>query len=340
MKNLIILFSFLVSASASAYVEEQVHFTTADGVVLTGYVARPDAVGTYPALVMQMGSGPGTTDNPNRDYNPFAKMARELADQGFVVLRFDKRGTGYNSSNGSFADGTFSDYVNDLMSAVRSIQSRRDVIREKVYLFGHSLGGPVISIVAKDFPEIKGIILSASPGRSFAEFNLEQTRYLLEWGEGITGEALEKELVSVRRSGQLIDQPEAFCREFPTDCEIKNGRTYMWGQSAQFWREIAALDPLAPLKELKCSVFAIHGTSDWIVSSENDGGAINAVLRNNPKYSFANIDGLDHFLLKADSKRTSVELFHSGMKNAKLEIHPDYIPAISAVLKKWNSADY
>jgi len=53
---------------------------------------------------------------------------------------------GQNVSNGSFADGKFSDYVSDLKSAVRAMQLRKDGQPNQVYLFGHSLGGPVISI--------------------------------------------------------------------------------------------------------------------------------------------------------------------------------------------------
>lgn len=322
-------------ASAQAYIEEEVQFPIGGGISLTGYVARPDVSGVQPALILQMGHGQGTTDSKTRKYNPFAQLARELADKGFIVLRFDKRGTGYNASNGSFADGTFFDYVSDLKAAVRSMQKRADVSPSQIFLMGHSLGGPVVSFVAKDIPEIKGIILSASPGRSFAEFNLEQMRYLYELGEGLQGEALEAELVKVKRSGDLIDQPDAFCREFPKDCEIKNGKAYLWGQSAEFWKEIAALDPLEPLRSLNCTIFAIHGTSDWVVSSANDGGAISAALSQNLKFSSKSLAGLDHFLLEVESKKASVDVFMSGLQDDKLGIHPEFIPQIESTLRGW-----
>ncbi len=315
---------FLFSFSAHAYVEEEIHFSIASSVELTGYISRPDAVGVYPALVMQMGSGQGTTDSKTRKYNPFAEMARKLSDEGFVVLRFDKRGTGYNATNGSFEDATFVDYVNDLKAAVRSVQQRKDVSADTVFLFGHSLGGPVISITARDIPEIKGIILSASPGRSYADFNFEQTKYLLEWGQGITGSALDTEMAKVKRADDLIAQPEVFCQEFPSDCLIKNGSTYIWGQSTQFWKEISMLDPLESLRSLSCKIFAIHGTSDWVISSDNDGGAIAQALSGNSNFTAKAVKGLDHFLLNTASKKASVEAFSSGLKDENLQIHPNF----------------
>lgn len=336
MKLLIIALSFFAWA-ANAYVEEEVHFPVGNGIALTGYVAKPEAQGKHPILVLQMGHGQGTTDSKTRSYNPFAEMSRKLADQGFVVLRFDKRGTGYNSGNGSFADGTFSDYISDLKAAIRSMQQRKDTSNNEVYLFGHSLGGPIISIAAHDIPEVKGIILSASPGRIFAEFNLEQMRYLLELGQGLSGEPLNTELAKVARSIQLITEPETFCREFPADCEKKNSKIYLWGQSSQFWSEIAALNPLAPLKNLRCKLFAIHGTSDWVVSSSNDGGAIAQAMAGNSNFSAITLNGLDHFLLNMDSKKASVDLFMGGLKDENIKIHPQFIPTVADVLEKWTS---
>lgn len=315
--------------------EEQIEFPIGNEVHLSGFVTSPDQKGTYPILVMQMGHGQGTTDSKTRVYNPFAEMARAISDKGFVVLRFDKRGTGYNSSNGSFADGKFSDYVSDLKSAVRAMQLRKDVKPNQIYLLGHSLGGPVISIVAQDIPEVKGIILSASPGRSYNDFNYEQMSYFYEWGQGLTGDALENELKNVKRSNELINQPELFCKEFPADCEFKNDKIYLYGQSHEFWAEIAELNPLKSLAQLNCNIFAINGTSDWVISSDNDGGAITNALSNNNKFSRKILSGLDHFLLKTESKKASVEVFKSGLKDGTAKIHPELIEEISSVLLKW-----
>ena len=82
-------------------------------------------------------------------------MARKIADSGFVVLRFDKRGTGYNATNGSYADATFTDFIQDLRSAIQFVQKRNDVKPTEVYLLGHSLGGPIVSIVAADTKDVK-----------------------------------------------------------------------------------------------------------------------------------------------------------------------------------------
>lgn len=333
MKYLAILIISL-GFSAHAYQESEIHFQSRGKIKLMGYLTVPDQPGKYPALVLQMGHGQGTTDSKTRSYNPFAEMARKIADTGFVVLRFDKRGTGYNASNGSYEDASFTDFIQDLRSAIKHIQKRKDVKTHDIYLLGHSLGGPIISIVANDTKDVKGVILSASPGRSFAEFNLEQMRYLFEFGQNLKGKELEAEVEKVRRSDELITQPKTFCKEFPKDCEVKRGQTYLWGQSTRFWQEISELNPLTPLQSLSCKVLAIHGSSDWVVSSDNDGGAIVKAMNGKNNFSAKVLPGLDHFLLNVESKKASIDKFNSGLKD-RAEIHPRLIPEIASVLKSW-----
>ncbi len=139
----------------------------------------------------------------------------------------------------------------------------------------------------------------------------------------------------MKKANQLINQPTLFCREFPSDCEVKKDKIYLYGQSQEFWSEIANLDPLQTLAQLNCNIFAIHGTSDWVISSENDGGAIEMLLSKKNKFSNKILNGLDHFLLKADSKKSSVETFKGGLKDEKMIIHPELIEEITTVLSKW-----
>ena len=74
---------------------------------------------------------------------------------------------------------------------------------------------------------------------------------------------------------------------------------------------------------------------DWVISSENDGGAIASVFRGSDRFTSVVLEGLDHFLLRLDSKRASVEKFSGGMKG-ELSIHPDFIPAVSKLLQAYD----
>ena len=104
---------------------------------LQGYLTQPVGKTQYPAVLILLGSGPGSTDNPKRDYNPIARLAEELARNGFASLRFDKRGTGYNTETGSYESQGFEDYIADAEDAFRVLSRQPRVRRNGVYLFGN-----------------------------------------------------------------------------------------------------------------------------------------------------------------------------------------------------------
>ena len=86
------------------------------------------------------------------------RIAVALAEKGIAVLRFDF--TGLGSSEGDFANATFSSNVADLVRAA-------DVLREKkkapAILIGHSLGGAAILAAAAKIPEAKAVVTIAAP---------------------------------------------------------------------------------------------------------------------------------------------------------------------------------
>jgi hypothetical protein len=332
LKTVFLLIFMSMSLNAHAYVEEKVQFTTEDGLPLSGYFAKSTNSTTSPALVIQLGSGKGTTDSETRPYNPLAEIARKIADQGFAVLRFDKRGTGYNSTNSSFADSAFDDYVADFKAAVRYMQGRKDVSNKSLFYMSHSLGGPVIATAAADIAPT-GIILSASPGRRYSEYNIEQLGYLYKYGEKITGQDLVKKLNEDRKFNSLLDDPEKACLQYPEHCTKKGTKVLIDGQNTEFWKQIGRIDPIALVKKLRCPVFVVNGTSDWVISSENDAKAIYSSLNPNKNNRLKIINKLDHFFSITPSKQSSVESFLKAGRGAPAAMKMP--PALIGELKEW-----
>jgi alpha-beta hydrolase superfamily lysophospholipase len=90
-------------------------------------------------------------------------LARECNSHGIAYFRFDHRGCG--QSNGVFNEITsLNGRRNDLVSAVKTIQMRKD-IGKKIGLFGSSMGGAVCISVA-DVLDIDAWVTYASPVRS------------------------------------------------------------------------------------------------------------------------------------------------------------------------------
>ena len=86
------------------------------------------------------------------------RISVALAAKGIAVLRFDF--TGLGSSEGEFANSTFSSNVADLVRAADHLRATR---KAPSILIGHSLGGAAILAAAGHIPEAKAVATIAAP---------------------------------------------------------------------------------------------------------------------------------------------------------------------------------
>jgi putative redox protein len=86
------------------------------------------------------------------------RIAVALAARGIAVLRFDF--TGLGSSEGDFANSTFSSNVADL---VRAADHLRKIYAAPALLIGHSLGGAAVLAAASQIPDAKAVVTIAAP---------------------------------------------------------------------------------------------------------------------------------------------------------------------------------
>src|SRR2546425_2046918 len=93
-----------------------------------------------------------------KDIHAARRVAEGLTAFGIAVLRFDF--TGLGSSEGEFANSTFSSNVADLIAAAKALRENK---RAPAILIGHSLGGAAVLAVAGDVPEARAVVTIAAP---------------------------------------------------------------------------------------------------------------------------------------------------------------------------------
>jgi uncharacterized OsmC-like protein/fermentation-respiration switch protein FrsA (DUF1100 family) len=86
------------------------------------------------------------------------RIAVALSARGIAVLRFDF--TGLGSSEGDFANSTFSSNVADLVGAADHL---RKTYAAPALLIGHSLGGAAVLAAASRIPGAKAVVTIAAP---------------------------------------------------------------------------------------------------------------------------------------------------------------------------------
>ena len=104
----------------------------------------------------------------------FAQVANALADAGFLVVRYDKRGVG--QSGGRIEAATIADYADDAVSVSKHLEKRKDVDKKRIALVGYGEGGWMAMVAASSHGRIAAIALVATAGSTGADLMLERQR--------------------------------------------------------------------------------------------------------------------------------------------------------------------
>ena len=159
--------------------DEQVR-VPANGFTLAATVSKPAAPADdrLPAIVLVGASGPTDRDETMFGIPIFGQLANALADAGFLVVRYDKRGAG--QSGGRVEAATLDDYADDLRAVVKFTSDRKDVDRKRFAVVGHSEGGSVAMLTASREKRVAALVLVAAIGVTGADHNLYQVTHALE----------------------------------------------------------------------------------------------------------------------------------------------------------------
>ena len=138
------------------------------------------APGSKPVAVVLIVPGSGPTDRDGNSpagikASTYRLLAEGLASRGVTTLRIDKRGMFASAAATPDANAvTIADYVEDVRSWVSVL--RNETHTPCVWLLGHSEGGLVAMVAARDQAGVCGLILVAAAGRPMGEVLREQLK--------------------------------------------------------------------------------------------------------------------------------------------------------------------
>jgi pimeloyl-ACP methyl ester carboxylesterase len=119
---------------------------------LYGTITKPEGEGPFPAVILVTGSGPQNRNSEIFGHEPFWVMADHLSRNGIVVLRYDERGVG--ESEGVFSTANSIDFKNDAIHALGYLQTLDYVNQGLTGMIGHSEGGLIAWMMAKEAGDI------------------------------------------------------------------------------------------------------------------------------------------------------------------------------------------
>jgi alpha-beta hydrolase superfamily lysophospholipase len=293
----------------------------ANGFNLLGTLSKPAGAsqGRRPGIVLV-----GGTDQNDRDLTVagvpvFGQLAGALADQGFAVLRYDKRGAG--QSGGRAEAAALADYADDVRAAVRFMHERKDVDSNRVIVLGHGEGGLMAMLAASKDKQIDALVLVATNGETGAQLNLAQSEHALSRSKKTAAERdatieLQKKIQQAVLTGKgWEDVPASYRKAADTP----------WFQS------FLAFDPAKIMPDVRQPVLIVQPALDTQVAPGN-ADKLEAMARARKRSApteVVRLAGINHLLLPAQTGESD-----EYVTLASKEISPELVTAVSAWIRK------
>ncbi|HYV93674.1 MAG TPA: alpha/beta fold hydrolase [Chitinophagales bacterium] len=266
---------------------------------IAGTLTIPEGKGPFPAVILITGSGQENRNEELMGHKPFLVIADYLSRNGIAVLRCDDRGVG--GTTGEVMKATSEDFATDIEAALDFLKTQRGVDVKRIGLIGHSEGGGIAQMVAKNHSEVSFIImiggLAIDGGR---DLYLQNEKFYA--GSGVPGEVAKKYLMLFQ---QMIDtiktQKTTDEKHKAISTLLNNGRKQFsedelkYVPNLQDEKSIEVLanqmilpwmqsfinyDPQPALKTLKCDILAIYGEKDIQVPAKENSEAFGQTMQN------------------------------------------------------------
>jgi alpha-beta hydrolase superfamily lysophospholipase len=157
----------VLAAAGNAHAQahsQRVSFRTNDGVTIAASFYEATRKPAPAVICLHM-----LTRN-RRDWEP---VAAELAAAGIAVLTVDFRGHGESAVAPTDAAAGFASFTEDVSAARRYLESRPDIMRDRIAIAGASLGADVALLAASFDPAIQAVAL-LSPTLDYRGLRIEQ----------------------------------------------------------------------------------------------------------------------------------------------------------------------
>ena len=279
------------------YISEEVVFNSGK-IKLAGTLTIPkDNRKKHPAVILISGSGPqdrneDTVGPGGLKFGIFKQIAHVLSENGIAVLRYDDRGVG--KSGGNFKGATQEDFVQDAKSAIEFLRNRKDILKDKIALVGHSEGAIIALRIAKENPDlIKAIVLLAGTAKTGDKVLKEQFTYTLDCLE-----------LSEKEKAKFLKNYENFLKLLkgkPVDKKFEEKIMPIIKPQINWLKSFVNYDPLSELNKVKAKILIINGEKDKQVFPHHAKMLYQKLKELNKSVTLKIFPNLNHLLIPSET---------------------------------------
>jgi uncharacterized protein len=297
---------------------------------LSGTLSVPAGLkGKAPAVLFIHGSGNVDRDEnvKNLPINAFKHLSDDLVSQGFVTLRYDKRGVG--KSEGDFWEMGFWDLVDDAESAVKFLKEQSEVDADTIILIGHS-EGCVIAPTLYDRLPVQGIVLLAGIVGGVFDASAFQVQEVMDEIKTMKGPKGFFMRLLVQEKKAKAQNKKFYGRIMASDKAVMR---YMGHKvNAKWIREHRQYIVDDVLKKIGCPVLAITGSKDVQVHPD-DARRMGDIVKSSFEYHI--IPDMNHLLRKQEEPLSILKLIKIYKKLIKNPLEPRLIELLNDWMKQF-----
>jgi pimeloyl-ACP methyl ester carboxylesterase len=301
--------------------------------------------GPFPGVLLIPGGGAPDMDEYMPPYStdtgeparPHLQIAEYLSERGFAVMRYNKRGVGFNGTladPGVFFNTTIQDLERDAENVLEVLMRQGEVDADDITLLGHSESTIIAPRIAANNPSVKNIVLMGTAGRSYydikyfkmVDLRVNLAREVMDTDhDGLLSipEALEglgsgsKALISAadlieNSTGTLLWRPhwnpdgDEFMN-ITGEFEATLIRIFEYAKTAEYagsrlvQSQLALERTMETISGVSSSVLILHGVNDILTPLE-DALLLEQTLTENghPDHALITYPGLGHYFYPED----------------------------------------
>ncbi len=256
-----------------------------------------------PLLIIVGESGPTDRDFDYEPNKPYRDLAYMLTQQGFAVLRYDKRSVEYNLSLMSFYNlkkrfTPEEEYLFDINKIIAQMKTRTDIDTGKIYIIGHGQGGFISPFIAQHSSSIKGIIMIGTNALNTLENMIEQYKYL----KVMTPEKAHTYEEQTRHA--LFALKGKFDENTPKD-------SMPFGVSPEYWQWMNKYDHINTAKKLSKPILIIQLGRDYQTGIKNYD-LWKKKLKHTKQVEFVLYPKLNHIMMEGENPSEYYEYYKKG----------------------------
>ena len=247
------------------YSKKNISFNNGD-VQLSGMLYEPRISTQETKKYVILVHGSGAQDR----YSPYyISLAYALANKGFGVLLYDKRGTG--ESSGNFETASMKDLADDAVAAYDFLKTSVGSKKSEIGFLGTSQGGWIAPLAANKVGDCDFLILNVGPAVSVFEQDVHRIEYTMK-SDGWNQAAIDAALAYSASYFQFVkDQNNnTWDKLQQLSAKAKNER---WAEfihipkhknDFEWWRN-NNYNPKTTLENLNCRTLSLFGEFDPLV---------------------------------------------------------------------------